>query len=170
MKIKGVEKEAAVERQPLKKKKGLLADSIKKRTNISAAPVTNTNIIEIKETTDEAMGTTDVKSQSEPSDIEEESGVCQQSRIVSASTKKRSVAHLKSLSNNFIQKKNLQLAPIIEDKIQVEISHDEEEEDSDEVEEESSQDIVMENVVVIEKSNMVSSSDLTIHPQSSPSD
>jgi hypothetical protein len=65
----------------------------------------------------------------------------------------------------------MQLPPIIEDKIQVEISQDEAEgEDSDEVEEESSQDLVMENVVIVEKSNMIPSSDLSLHPQSSPSD
>ena len=83
--------------------------------------------------------------------------------------KKRSVAHLKQLSNKFIQK-NLptsQLVPIIEDKIQVEISQDEgEEEDSDEVEEEESslEDMILDNVVVIEKANMVPSAELSVHP------
>jgi hypothetical protein len=101
MKIKGVDKDAtAVDRQPLKKKKGLLSDSINRKVACATAPVTN--VIEIKETTDEAMGTTDVKSQSEPSDIEEESGVTVNSNITAQSMKKRSVGHLKSLSNNFI--------------------------------------------------------------------
>jgi hypothetical protein len=101
MKIKGVDKDAtAADRQPLKKKKGLLSDSINRKAANNTAPVTN--VIEIKETTDEAMGTTDVKSQSEPSDIEEESGVTVNSNITAQSMKKRSVGHLKSLSNNFI--------------------------------------------------------------------
>jgi hypothetical protein len=101
MKIKGVDKDAtAADRQPLKKKKGLLSDSINRKAACNTAPVTN--VIEIKETTDEAMGTTDVKSQSEPSDIEEESGVTVNSNITAQSMKKRSVGHLKSLSNNFI--------------------------------------------------------------------
>lgn len=79
----------------MKKKKGLLAESINRR---SIVPVSN--VIEIKETTDEAMGTTDVKSQSEPSDIEEESGV--EVAKTTPLTKKRSVAHLKSLQNKYI--------------------------------------------------------------------
>ena len=66
----------------------MLSDSINRR---NVAPVSN--VIEIKETTDEAMGTTDVKSQSEPSDIEEESGVMVTNNA--PSMKKRSVAHLK---------------------------------------------------------------------------
>jgi hypothetical protein len=102
MKIKGVDKDAtAADRQPLKKKKGLLSDSINRKAANNTAPSV-TNVIEIKETTDEAMGTTDVKSQSEPSDIEEESGVTVNSNITAQSMKKRSVGHLKSLSNNFI--------------------------------------------------------------------
>ncbi len=51
-------------------------------------------VIEIKETTDEGMGTTtDVKSQSEPSDIEEECN--NNNNTLTPMLKKRRVAHLK---------------------------------------------------------------------------